>query len=359
MASRDSSRDSVSTSGSRTGEHSSPFDNSIEELVGDFRQIGLRHGKNNAARMRYLLSAFEVNAAAPWDETALLAPLDIHLPELRQEIDGIAEGSELGLRKVCALSFLADLWATQSACTGVAFGVGPDGPVVGKTCDCTPGAQEQWLRPRCIRPTGALAAVTYSHVGTPNAEMGMNERGLAIGVSGCASLAADPEGVGWQQDVRGVLHRCATAQQAIDMLRAVSIRGYGYCLVLGDDSGDVAVVEKVVGALAVRRPNGNVVYEANIPLTPEVLAHVPADADFDNGRARMALLDHVCRDESHMDFSLEGMLSLFATHADPVGLCQHGPALQTNLGFFMLPQKRQVWLARGNTCQRNLEKVQL
>jgi len=190
----------------------------------------------------------------------------------------------LSLREVCALSFLVDLGTVGSACTGVVFANGPDGPVVGKTSDCTPGIQQEWLRPRRIRPLRGYAAITHSQVGTPNAEMGMNERGLSIGISGLLSRDIDRNGVGWQQDIRAVLHNCATTSDAIDMLRRIPIRRAGYALVIGDANGDVAVVEKLVGKLGVRRPKNNVAFEANISLCPEIAPYIDPSWGGENGR---------------------------------------------------------------------------
>ena len=311
------------------------------------------------SRMRYLLDAFKPNLAGAWTEEEFLAPLTTHLPGLAEEIHGIAEGSGMSLREVCALSFLIDLAVTGSACTGVVFADGPDGPVVGKTSDCTPGIQQEWLRPRRVHPRGALAAITHSHVGSPNAEMGMNEAGLAIGISGMLSRGLDTHGVGWQQDIRGVLHVCATTRDAIAMLRRIPIRKTGYAMVVGDASGDVAVVEKLVGAVAVRPPQNNIAFEANIPLCPETLPHADPAWCSDNGHQRTELLDRLCRREHWSDFSLDGMLKLFSHHGNPVGLCQHGPELHSQTGFFMLPRKRELHLARGYTCHRNLEMIRL
>ena len=328
-----------------------------EDLAGSHREIGIQHGRDNDGRMRYLLEAFRVNLGAPWKEAEFLAPLARHLPGLAEEIHGIAEGSGLSLREVCALSFLVDLGTAGSACTGVVFADGPDGPVVGKTSDCTPGIQQEWLRPRWVRPQGEFAAITHSQVGSPNAEMGMNEKGLAIGISGMPSRDVDRQGVGWQQDIRGVLHACATTAEAIAMLRRIPIRRAGYALVIADAAGDVAVVEKVVGAVAVRRPEHNVVYEANIARCPEVLPHIDPSWGGENGHQRTALLDRLCRDQNWPDFSLQGMIDLFSTHAEPVGLCQHGPQLHSQTGFFMLPRRQELHLVRGYTCQRNIEVV--
>jgi hypothetical protein len=187
----------------------------------------------------------------------------------------------------------------------------------------------------------------------------MNEKGLAIGISGMLSRQTNRQGVGWQQDIRGVLHACATTREAIDMLRRVPIRRAGYAMVIGDASGDVAVVEKVVGMVAERRPDNNVAFEANIGLSPEMQPHIDPKWCSANCYQRTALLERLCRHEGWSDFSLDGMLKLFSTHGDPVGICQHGPDLHSETGFFMLPRKREFWLARGYTCQRNLELVRV
>ena len=278
------------------------------------------------------------------------------MPTLAEEIHGIVVGSGLSLREVCALSFLLDLGTASSSCTGVVFAGGPDGPVVGKTSDCTPGVQQQWLQQRLVRPTGALAALTHAHCGSPNAEMGMNEAGLAIGISGLFSRNSNPRGVGWQQDIRAILHACTTTAEAIDLLRRIPIRKAGYCAVLGDASGEVAIVEKVVGAVGVRRPRGQVAYEANVAYCPEVQPYADPNIS-ENGLRRLALLDRLCADEAQLDLSLHGMLELFSAHGDPVGICQHGPELHSNVGFFMLPQQREVHIVRGYTCRRNIEVV--
>ena len=329
-----------------------------ENLSGSYHDIGVQHGRDNAERMRHLLNAFNPDLAGPWLEKDFLVPLETHLPGLAEEIHGIAEGSRMSLREVCGLSFLIDLAVTGSSCTGVVFADGPDGPVVGKTSDCTPGIQQEWLRPRAFTRR-ALAAITHSHVGSPNAEMGMNEAGLAIGISGMLSRGLDRNGVGWQQDIRGVLHACSTTREAIAMLRRVPIRKAGYALVIGDATGDVAVVEKLVGVVAERPPVNNIAYEANTALTPEAIAQSDPAWCSDNSRQRTALLHRLCDEQRWSDFSLEGMLTLFSHHATPVGLCQHGPELHSQTGFFMLPRKKELSLARGYTCQRNLEAVRM
>jgi len=56
------------------------------------------------------------------------------------------------------------------------------------------------------------------------------------------------------------------------MLRRVPIRFAGYAGVLGDASGDVAIFEKVVGAVGIRRPERTVAYEANVARAAESLA---------------------------------------------------------------------------------------
>jgi predicted choloylglycine hydrolase len=328
-----------------------------ENLAGSYHDIGVAHGRNNAGRMRYLLRAFNVDLTAAWKESDFLSPLEKHLPDLAEEFHGIVEGSGMTRREVVALSFLVDLGATGSSCTGVVFASGPDGPVVGKTSDCTPGVQQEWLRPRRIKPTRGFAAVTHSHVGSPNAEMGMNDQGLAIGISGLLSRGFEADGVGWQQDIRGVLHACATTAEAIDMLRRIPIRKAGYALVVGDASGDVAVVEKLVGKVGVRRPVNNVAYEANVALCAEVLPCVDSRWGGENCTRRMALLDKLVPEKNWSDFSLQGMLSLFSQHEPGFGICQHGPTLHSQTGFFMLPAKRMLWLARGYTCMRELEAV--
>ena len=330
----------------------------LEELSGSYREIGMQHGRRHAARIRYLLDAFHPDLTAHWQEADLLAPLERHLPELVEEMHGIAEGSGCSLREICALSFLLDLGHASSSCTGIVFADGPDGPVVGKTCDCAPGVQQEWLGQRFIRPNTGIPAVTHSHYGSPNAEMGMNEQGLAIGISGLMSRDTNTQGVGWQQDIRAILHTCATTEEAIAMLRRIPIRWAGYCAVIGDACGDVAIVEKVVGALGVRRPRGNIAYEANVACCPEVLPFVDP-SPCHNGLQRMALLDHLCADEAHVDCSLQGMLALFSAHADPVGVCQHGPELHSHVGFFMLPRKRELLIVRGYTCARNSERIVL
>jgi len=329
----------------------------LEILAGTHYEIGVQHGRRNAAQMRTLLGDFHVDLDAPWREEEFLEPLERHLPGLVEEINGIAAGSVMSLRAVVALSFLIDLGTASSACTGVVFADGPDGPVVAKTCDCSPGTQQEWLNQRLVRPVGEYAAVIHSHIGSPNAEMGMNEKGLAIGISGLLSNRIDREGVGWQQDIRGILHRCATTAEAIDMFRAVPIRHAGYAAVVGDAGGNVAVVERLVGTVAVRRPAGKVVFEANIALSEEAQPFVSPAWGGDNGRGRTALLARLCADETTLDFSLQGMLNLFSIHDNP-GLCQHGPELHSHTGFFMLPRKRELWIARGYTCERNLEVFQ-
>jgi hypothetical protein len=116
-------------------------------------------------------------------------------------------------------------------------------------------------------------------------------------------------------------------------------------------------VEKLVGVVAVRRPPGTVAFEANTAECPDAAAEADPAWSSSNARNRTGLLRRLCADEPRMDFSLEGMLRLFRTHAEPAGLCQHGPALHSWTGFFMLPRKRELHIARGYTCEGRMEVV--
>ena len=139
-----------------------------ETLAGSHHDIGVAHGRDNAERMRHLLAAFKPNLAAPWSEAEFLGPLEKHLPHLAEEVHGIVEGSGMTLREVVALSFLVDLGTTGSACTGVVFADGPDGPVVGKTSDCTPGVHAvsvEHVLSRELQALGvpAVAGLPFGH----------------------------------------------------------------------------------------------------------------------------------------------------------------------------------------------------
>ena len=173
--------------------------------------------------------------------------------------------------------------------------------------------------------------------------------------AGSFRATAIPRGVGWQQDIRAILHACTTTAEAIDLLRRIPIRKAGYCAVLGDASGEVAIVEKVVGAVWF------VVRAARWPMKRTWRIARKCSPTPTRTSAKMACgawpSSPPCADEAQLDLSLHGMLELFSAHGDPVGICQHGPELHSNVGFFMLPQQREVHIVRGYTCRRNIEVV--
>ncbi len=272
-------------------------------------------------------------------------------PDRIREIEGIATGAGLPFDDVLELNLVFDLDEfTTPACSVFGFADEAGRAWLGKSDDL--GKRE--LGANAIHqtaPSGKLRSVQLHFVGTIWTSAAVNEAGFGFGMTGLTGCERRHGGVPVLFLLPLLAERCRTVEDAAALCAGFEVPMHGMSVLMGDATGDVAILEKHVAGQTVRRPSvsGGAVWETNHCIGKELVGKDdPALPYLDNSHAR---IDLVSRMEGDVARSFEGLAEMYRTHADPVGICQHGQAgLHTDSGIIVCPAERTMWATEGYPC---------
>ncbi len=280
-------------------------------------------------------------------------------------VQGMAEGSGRSLQEI-VLVLLHEEICHVHTCTGIgAQGKGtPDGSaVIGQNWDWD-SSLYPWSGLLRLHTDSMPATLTYTYPGLW-AAAGMNEHGLSLvwTSSGLYPVVPSDVGVPTYALIAGILAR-RTCREAITLLQNTQNAG-AFIFFLADAAGEVWVVEGLPGKV---RPIECVdwIARANHFESEEMrsLSHqdVPPklNANSLSRATRMASLA-----KAHCgQIDGEKAATFLSDHGVAPGLniCQH-PAHPGNGftldSFYLLPSRRQMWMARGVPCRHIYEKFSL
>ena len=336
------------------------------ETRGSAHQRGEQHGEALRERIRRAVAKWPVPAAGSGPREAIvgrcLRYLRLRFPELLDEMRGIARGGDQSFEAVFWLSAfnalprvpgwqeLADDSATSGRCTGVVLR-GQAGVVLGKSSDIDENQREQYLLERAV-PQSGPSYLSLRWVGSVWTEAGLNSDGLAVGATSGPTLAIGQRGDGIPQHsvLTPVLARCGNVEEALELLGQTVMTGKGTNLVLADALGGAAVVEKSFDrqGVARMREGEGAVYTTNHCLCPELSGAL----SFANSENRYARLERRLTLDRYPD-ALSTLRDVYADHADPGAICQHGQDGLTTLATVIAdPDERTLWVNGGPGCAR-------
>ncbi len=287
-------------------------------------QLGCATRLAIASTLDYLTKSFR-----HWDNAQFQRARERHMaytekrmPDLVEEIQGIADGSGFPFKWLYLANFYASLGAANAGCSNIIFTETPDGPLLGKTNDL-PASEGKHAGMCLVRPKGGMAWLAFSLPGTVWFAQGINEAGLALGGSSCGA-AIPPPAECFNPHLLGryVLSRCETVDQAIALLKKNSASKWGANLALLDKTGAAAVVEKAGDFTGVRRPEGKRLWCTNHALTPELGPHGNAAGEV--LKETHERFDAIDRLTSRAAPSLELMREVVAYNGRPGALCRYG-----------------------------------
>jgi isopenicillin-N N-acyltransferase-like protein len=286
-------------------------------------------------------------------------------PEALEEMRGIADGAGMSYTQIRDLNFSGELWSEtfldppMRACTLVGLARTPQGELIGKSLDVTEG-DEAYILAQRVQPANGYRFVHLTFAGTIWTDGGVNECGLAEVNSSLCTCAANWQGYPPFLMLRELLERCATVEEATRLALERDAINYGNNILLADESGDLAVVERSVTrqALRWRADDAPMLFATNHSLTPE-LEEVLGGGEIllTNSRERFERLLEL---DPTPPGSLEGLQNLFRDHTRPGGFCQHGQGnLHTIAALIVAPRLRQIWVAHGAPCQNQFLPISL
>jgi len=273
-------------------------------------------------------------------------------PEACEEIEGIAAGAGLPFEDVFELNVVVEICASPPfpSCSVYGFADREGRVWLGKSDDLAP-AELGANALHHIAPSRALPSLQMHFVGTIWTTSALNQAGFSLGMTGLSGRLVNDDGISVLFLLHALVEQCRTVAEAEEMCSAFEIRSGGAAILMGDASGDIAILEKHVAGQAVRRPAapGEAIWQTNHCCGASLAgADDPAFAIRPNSRDRMT---RIARLDPTVERSFAGLVQLYQNHDTPGGICQHGAGgLHTDSAIITSPAGRTLWATEGYPC---------
>jgi hypothetical protein len=278
-------------------------------------------------------------------------------------IRGMAQGSGLSLAEVTLLTLHEEIGRIKSCTAFGATGPGTrDGqPIIGQNWDWSSGLYP-WSCLLRIQSDAMPSTLTYAYPGLWTAT-GMNEHGLSLVWTSSGMYPSTPPIVGIPTYVliAGIL-TCRNCQEAIALLRRTVNAGC-FIFFLADASGEVWVIEGFPGTFEAARckaviSRGNH-YECRRS-RQSTHQRVPRATVKRNTGARAKRMAELVRQyRGRIDAAVAQKILCDHGVRPGMTICQHSMPERSGMtldSFYLLPARREFWIARGFPCCHPYER---
>jgi isopenicillin-N N-acyltransferase-like protein len=207
-----------------------------------------------------------------------------------------------------------------------------------------------------IAPDEGFAYLHLTTAGAMWTDGGVNDAGLALVNASVAPASGDPDGVPDGILAREILRSCRDVSEAIAFAARYSPMTLGENVVVADDDGRSAVIEKLPARQAVRE-GATAIVACNHVATAGLAGLLSrTDSIRANSERRLAHLeDAVAR---RLEWSVADVTAILGDHEG--GICQHGAdGLTTVASLVASPRGRRMWVAGGPPCEAGYEEAAL
>lgn len=273
-------------------------------------------------------------------------------PEVVQECHGLAAGLAVPLQDYLIHCCYHRLSGALPQCT--VLGVRHDETAIGKTDDI--GAADLGMNIMEItRPEVGFAHVHMHYAGTAWTTAGMNDRGLAMGMTGIPGPLLEQDGLFSLLALHTILPACENVAHAVEHVRDLRVNAYGFSLMLADRSGQLALVEKTGAGFHVNwhEQSDPPLAHTNHILQPDLAARNPRQPAtlLANSHGRHACASRLLAE----GVSLAGIL---AHRSDQACICQQGEAeLHTDYAVILHPSRLTLDLWAGYPAEVEMERI--
>ena len=331
---------------------------------GSPRERGLSHGRQAGEEIARLVAHYRRSFLAGdgswrkgWSPEERRSRVMRRVEQIRkvygegcEEIEGIAEGARLPVEDVFELNL------------GFEFGRAPACSVIGLHDETgrvwlakSDDVAEAELGANAVQhsvPSTGVRSVQMQFVGTIWTTSFVSESGFCFGMTGLTGRIQNPDGIPTLFLLHLLAERCRTVADAEAVCASFEVSQGGMSILVGDASGDLAILEKHAVGQSIRRPEGvrQAIWQTNHCCGVNLIGQDdPSSALLGNSRDRMALLEER---KGNLDRSFEGLARLYRTHGSPAGICQHGEAgLHTDSAILMCPEACAMWITQGYPCR--------
>lgn len=307
----------------------------------------------------------------PWFQSQLAAaskigkdPVESWLARIRnvapqgvEECRGIAAG--LGLGEGDYFRVLFGFLTTFPQCTTCGIRNEKGEPLLAKTDDLfVPELGKNVLETTI--PDQGYRHAHFHFAGSIWTVAGMNERGLAIAMTGIPGPALEVDGLSFGEALHTILPLCATVGETLTHLKTLPMNHYGFSLLIGDASGEMTLIEKTGLGLVMLPPNnGAPLIHTNHILDPDFARRNPPQAGdiHKNGSLRYAT---AMRRAGTLARTEEG-LGAFVSDRSPTGpICQQGEdTMFTDFAVVFSPVEKRFTFWPGPPAITKSETVRL
>ena len=271
-------------------------------------------------------------------------------PDILEEIKGFADACHSSYEQVSAFMFSIGAFKPEPSCSVFAVSTGSD-VVFGRNYDFF-YSFKKYSESYLTCPTEGYWSLGHSDVFIGR-EDGINEKGLAIGMTGVEGKAVKP-GISFCLALRCVLDKCGTTDEAVKLL--TNAHGLMACnYLLADKTGDLAVVEASPDKNRVRRPeDGN-----NFIVCTNHFVH-PEMQDMENQQERqksnwdtLPRYATICNTikEQKGRISIDDSQKILANHTGYVCSHQQKIKLGTIWSIAATLKQPQILRAEGHPCR--------
>jgi|GEM_PF-2707433 len=284
--------------------------------------------------------------------------LERHVPWMAEQLEGMSDGSGMGLDRLYFTCHYGVLWSAGGVlCTSVAVKSDTEGPLLGQNLDI--GGDDLYFVEE-LHPSNGYATLSDGMAGMTWSPTGMNECGLVVGSSNICSpvrcgMRPVVGGVPYIFFPRMVLTQCADVPEAVELLKSHSPAippGGGYQLNLIDAKGNMAVVDKLEDRTVVRQCSESLNYTTNYSLDNDLEAFRTGDQATDPSFIARA-------EKIESAFSAAGgvvgeswLERLLTDHSGDGRICKHGVSDNgySRLSFIYIPNKLKMRISNGVPC---------
>jgi len=280
------------------------------------------------------------------------------LPEVLEEMEGIAEGSGVPLREILMMNQLDTYggWCREE-CTPMALRNSDAGPIVAKNNDGDANTLYRYVI-RTSRPAHGLPMVQVTYAGWLNGLDAMNAAGLA-NTHGSVGSKFDKSGL--RVDIRlwsyRLMRTCQTTLAFAQGMMQGSLTGKGFSIAVADAQGHSAIIEAAVPVIAVRDMDQPFVYSTNLYMS-EALKNMDArkPAAREIALNRYGYLKWI--EQTRLPATQDDIQRLLSSH-EPWAPCRHGGAHQAETEWSMigLPAQRILRVSHGAPCSASYQDV--
>ncbi len=333
------------------------------ECRGSPREIGRQYGEQAREEIReneyFFAGEGKIEDATGFVETARRL-LSSRIPDIFEEMEGIAEGSGVPLDSIILfnqVNTFGNDW-TQD-CTTIALRDSEDGPLLGKNNDGGMNESLSFIIRKLI-PSNGFPMIQITYAGWVSGLDAMNAAGLANGHNSVGSIF-DKSSLRIDIRLRAyqLMKRCEKTSDFITGLSETSLTGKGFNIVVVDRYGETAAMEAAVPLIAWRDLNKTFIYATNHYITPALKeADMRSPYDKDVSIYRYGYLRWI--EQTATPKGIGDIKRLLRSH-EPWAPCRHGGPhnSKTLWSIIEIPKQNKMLIASGAPCAYEYEEFDL